>query len=111
MSRLEHPTNKSNSSAAWWVLHKLCMKASSSSATREDVNAALALINLYATDFYCRDCQKHFERFIRKNPIEKYINLHNGLFYWSWKAHNNADIHSGHKQISYDDAKRMYKIR
>ena len=90
----------------WNALHLMAANAH----TDSEKNAVLYLINLYATKFYCSECQEHFNKFIRKHPPMDYYNRENGLFYWTWKAHNTADKYAGNKQKSYDKVKEFYGV-
>jgi hypothetical protein len=89
---------------AWWVLHTAAADAKSNS----DIEHVLWMINLYARRFACVKCRKHFAEFIKADPPKNYISEPLGLFYWTFQAHNNANIAASRPQMSYEDAKTLY---
>ena len=90
----------------WDSLHLMAANAK----TSDERNAVRYLIDLFSTKFCCKKCQKHFNNFLKKHPVSKYEDKKNGLFYWTWKSHNNASLLAGKKPLSYEKAKKIYKV-
>ncbi|CAH6418697.1 Hypothetical protein POVN_LOCUS416 [uncultured virus] len=92
---------------AWYALHLMCANAK----TPEEKQACIYLIRLYRTKFLCERCQKHVDAFATVESPESYLNEPEGLFVWSWKAHNGANLAkdpTGKSQMNYEDAHTLY---
>lgn len=89
---------------SWFALHLMAFNAE----TNHEHKAVLFLIKLYSTKLFCGTCQKHFNEFIKNNPPKQSLREKGDLFYWTWKAHNNANELMGKQGISFNEAKRMY---
>jgi len=82
-------------------------------ATADDKKKEYAvkyLVGLFAKKFVCKKCRKHFSEYLKNNPLSKYKNRSDGLFYWTWLAHNNANKLSGKGEYSYKKAKKNYGV-
>lgn len=58
--------------------------------------------------FICKKCSKHFGEFMRKVPLEKYLQNKDRLFLWTYLAHDNATRVKGEISPSYLDIKEYY---
>lgn len=90
----------------WYTLHLTAANAH----TKNEKEAVLTIIKLYATKFFCPICEQHFREFLKDNPVDKYIKKENGLFRWSWKCHNNANRLTGKPLYSYERACFNYDV-
>jgi hypothetical protein len=90
----------------WCTLHMMAIHCK----TESEKDAVLYLIHLYANKFHCKKCEKHFREYTISHPPEQYRNKPNGLFYWTFKAHNNANKLTGKKQMSYEDALEEFEF-
>lgn len=57
-------------------------------------------------DLPCSICSGHARDYMRKYPPEKY----HDMFYWAWKFHNEVNNRKSKPLVSYDDARRRYRV-
>jgi hypothetical protein len=90
----------------WNTLHMMAINCRSD----REKDAVLYLIDLYANNFYCKKCERHFREYVHSHPPQKYKDKPLGLFTWTWKAHNYTNKITGKKQMSYDEALEEYSF-
>ena len=87
----------------WYSLHLMAAHAK----TKTEKKAVLFLIKLFANNFYCGKCQKHFNEFLEKHPPKKYYK-DDKLFHFTWLAHNYTNKLTGKNIISYEEARSIF---
>lgn len=89
----------------WW---SLMHTAAADATTSEKKKVALGIIQLTRERFGCEACRKHFDDFAKSDPPEQYIDEKEGLFAWTYRAHNNANQITNKPILSYEDAHSLY---
>jgi hypothetical protein len=56
----------------------------------------------------CQECMEHYKKNLEQNPIESYLENRDKLFEWTVIFHNNVNKFTNNKQISVDEAKKIY---
>lgn len=88
----------------WYFLHLI----SANVETENDKISVMYCIKIAKEKLFCEKCRKHFCQFVEKNPPEKYLYKKNGLFLWTCKAHNNANLITGKKKFSRQEIINLY---
>lgn len=89
---------------SWYTGHLTAAKAK----TVEEKKGNIFIAHCFAEYFSCPTCRDHFKKFIDSDPPEQYINEPEGLFFWWFRAHNNANSITGKPQLTYEEAKNLY---
>ena len=89
----------------WYKLHLDAAWAD----TAEKKKCVIEQIKNLQAKFPCNDCKIHFGNYIEMHPLESTINSNSeSLFLWTFNFHNTVNYRLKKKQISYDDAKKIF---
>jgi len=95
----------------WYIIHSNAII----SKTRQQKDEFIQMINHLSKTFPCEKCRVHFQEFLKAKPISKYYNTKVsetnediGMFYWSWRFHNNVNRRLNKKTLSFSDAYYLY---
>lgn len=88
----------------WFSLHSLCMAA----VDEKNKSIAYAYITFIKERFPCKQCRDHFTEYCLKDPPANSEKLKDGLFGWSVRCHNNANILTKKEEVSYEDVYALY---
>lgn len=88
----------------WYSLHTICAEAT----TPKRKALAILFIEILSERFRCEICRRHFAQYVILDPPQQYVDEKEGLFLWSFRAHNNANLITGKREFSYEEAKSLY---
>lgn len=89
----------------WYGLHTL----GAASKTVEQKKFAIQYIKHLQQNFFCGECKGHFGNYIETHPLETVLNNdEESLFLWIFNFHNAVNFRLNKKQVSYDEAKKIY---
>ena len=88
----------------WFKIHSDAIAATTQSLKE----SFIININALCDSFKCKHCQPHFRKYINEHPIEKYFNIKNGIFQWTWEFHNAVNARLGKYQCKLEEAYRYY---
>jgi hypothetical protein len=89
----------------WSALHKLSAEAN----TEEGKKFFLYYLKFIRNHFPCIECKTHINEYINANPIEPYLKQEDGCFFWVWKFHNTVNRRLKKKEITLEEATKIYK--
>lgn len=99
-----HFNTRTDGRGSWYEIHL----AAAHAKTSFEKQAAAWLLKLNSEKFFCNVCAGHLKEFLTLNPIDKYIDMEDGLFYLTWKAHDNVNAMLGKSRPSFEEVKAMY---
>lgn len=88
----------------WVLMH---MKAIKSIEFTDKIDF-LHFIDYLCNNFPCERCRRHMIEYVDKDPPLNYFTIPDGMFYWSWKFHNDVNQRLGKPIIDYTTAKQWY---
>lgn len=90
----------------WSIIHKFAIKIKN----KKECYQYIEMITKIIENFSCGDCSKHGMEYIKKYPLENYINISSkygkwiGMFEWSHKFHNKVNSILNKPLMSFEDA-------
>lgn len=94
-------TNPRQYTMLWWAIHKQAYK----SRTRpEFIERTIQFLEFIMEFLPCAECNGHINEYNTKYPVREAEDL----FIWTFNAHHNANIITGNKQITLQEAEKIY---
>jgi len=89
----------------WYTIHTMALHAKS----HDQKMAFKVLLVTLGNHYRCKTCRDHISEYLQQNPIERYWNQEEGLYFWSWKFHNAVNRRLGKSEIDYHESIPMYR--
>lgn len=89
----------------WWNIHILALRAN----TQEKINEYIDYIKYILPKLPCLTCRNHATEYLKKHPLEEFININEGMFRWSWIFHNEVNVRLGKQIINYYTAINLFE--
>jgi len=105
------PTLKELSPALWFSLHTIS-GSYPENPTEEEKEAAINLIYSLIYLFPCPRCRNHLVEFLRRKPIENYVNNRESFERWMYEYHEDVNDNSNvprSKRSSFEEIQRAFR--
>jgi hypothetical protein len=90
----------------WFTIHTFAANASSDSEKKDVIKHIRKLYDR----FPCLECKGHFGEYLAKHPPEDTLGGNDdALFLWTVNFHNAVNYRLKKPQVSYEEAKSIYK--
>ena len=56
----------------------------------------------------CKICRGHYRDYLSKHPVQYHVDSQEDISKWLVNLHNEINVRTGKKIVSYDEAEKMY---
>jgi hypothetical protein len=91
----------------WYSFHIIALNYPQNSTNIDKMNYKNFYLN-FGNVLPCDKCKINYQKHIKNIPIDNYLNNNIDLFKWTIEVHNNVNKDLGKKELSYNEAFRIY---